>query len=155
MISVQQIEKIVADKFSGTPMYLVEAKVATANKIIVFFDNEETKITLKDCIDLSKYIESQLDRDKEDFELEVSSAGMDEPFKNPKQYVKNLERQVSVITKSGMKFTGTLSSFSPEKIIIETKTTEKVEGKKGRQTIIKKNEINFNEIKETKLVLNF
>lgn len=155
MISVQQIEKIVTEKFSGTPIYIVEVKVSAGNKIVVFFDNEIGKITLQDCVDLSRYVESKLNRDEEDFELEVSSPGMDEPFRNFKQYLKNSGREVSVITKSGMKYIGMLSEVSPEKINIETKTTEKVEGKKGRQTIINKREINFNEIKETKLVLNF
>lgn len=155
MISSQQIEKIVTERFSGTPMYLVETRVSAANKIVVFFDNEIGKITLQDCVDLSRYIESKLNRDEEDFELEVSSPGMDEPFRNFKQYVKNSGRQVSVVTKTGMKYIGMLSEVSPEKINIETKTTEKVEGKKGRQTIVKTNQINFNEIKETKLVLNF
>jgi ribosome maturation factor RimP len=155
MITKDYIKEFAEEKIAGSDMYIVDVKILPANKIVVFFDKEYGKVSIQDCVDLSRHIESKLNRDELDFEIEVSSPGMDEPFKSFKQYVKHYGKEVSVITKHGLKITGKLLDVTPEKISVETTTKEKIEGKKGKQTVIKNNSIPFEEIKETKLVINF
>jgi ribosome maturation factor RimP len=96
-----------------------------------------------------------LDREKEDFELNVMSPGLTEPFKILRQYQKNIDKQIDVVTKEGKKLTGKLISANEEGIELESKVKEKVEGKKGKQLIINNIKLTFNQIKETKIVISF
>ncbi len=100
---------------------------------------------------MSRYIESNLDRETEDFELSVMSAGMTEPFKITRQYIKNIGRQVDVVTKEGNKHTGKLISADNSGIILETKTKEK----KSKQIITNNINLEYSKIKETKRVISF
>ncbi|MCC6691480.1 MAG: ribosome assembly cofactor RimP [Bacteroidia bacterium] len=154
MITAQRITELVSEATAGTDLYLVHLKLTPDNKIIVYIDNS-TRITINDCANVSRYLEEKLDRNVEDFELTVSSPGLDEPFKHILQYPKRLGNQVAVITKEGQKVVGKLNSVNEHSINIEQKRTEKVEGKKGRQTVINNVNVLFEQIKETKLVLSF
>lgn len=154
MITVERISQVVNEVLHGTDIYLVQAKVTPDNKITVYID-KDTKINLEDCARISRAIETKMNRDVEDFELTVSSPGIDEPFKHTRQYVKRIGSQVAVVTKEGEKFIGLLESANNDGIVIQEKKTERVEGKKGKQTIINNINLNFNQIKETKLILSF
>ena len=96
MISTEQVEKLANEHLEGTPNYLVNVNVSRANKIIVIIDNDHGGIKVNDCVSLSKFIEDGLDREKEDFELEVSSAGIDFPLANLRQYKKNINRMLAL-----------------------------------------------------------
>ena len=104
---------------------------------------------------MSRHIEAGLDREKEDFELNVMSPGLSEPFKILRQYQKNIGKQVDVVSKEGKKLSGKLLKASDMGIELETKTKERVEGKKGKQLIINNINLTFNQIKETKIVISF
>ena len=80
MIQQQVIIDLVNKATQGTELFLVEAKVTPANKILVFLDSEKG-VTIDDCSKISRYIESNLNRDVEDFELNVSSFGLNQPLK--------------------------------------------------------------------------
>ena len=105
-------------------MYIILTSVKKGNKITVLIDNDKA-ITINDCVEMSKFLELKLDREAEDFELSVMSAGLTEPFKVARQYQKNIGRQVEVITKEGQKFVGKLLSVIEDCITIETVNKEK------------------------------
>ena len=154
MISESEIRKLVEERISGTNKFIVEIKIKPSNKIEVLIDSLE-RIAISDCIELSRHIESNLDREKEDFELVVSSSGIDQPFKVPAQYTKNIGKEVAVVTHDGNKITGKLVEESEGEITVETTKTERKEKGKGKQTIIEKLKLPLNQIKETKLILSF
>ena len=154
MVSEQNIHKLVEEFIKGTTIFLVQVKIKPVNKIEVFVD-EPNHISIETCRSLSKHIEAGLNRDEEDFELIVSSPGIDEPFKVPAQYQKYIGKQVSVLKTDGIKLIGSLANVANDAIEVETKTTERKQAGKGRQTIIENITITLHTIKETKLILPF
>lgn len=134
------------EKLAGTDSYLVEVKVNPRNQIKVFIDNQKG-IGISQCVEVSRHIEGNLDREVEDFELEVSSAGLDQPFKVIQQYKKYLGKKVKVLTKDGNKLTGTLLNADNEGFEIETEAKKKEEPKKVN--------FKYDDVKETKVVISF
>ena len=107
-----------------------------------------------DCVKLSRHIEGKIDREEEDFALQIASAGLSEPFKVFKQYKKNVGRKVDVKMKGGEKILGTILSAEEGKgIVLETKIREKI-GKK-KQVVVKQHELTFKQIDQTKIVISF
>jgi ribosome maturation factor RimP len=155
MIETQKIEKLVKDKLKDyNDMFLVEVKVNTGNKIQVHIDSLQG-ITIDQCVAVSRHIEGNLDRDAEDFELQVSSPGLSEPLRVREQYLKNIGRDVEVVLKDGSKLKGQLVEADQEKMVIEEIRMEKVEGKKKKQRIVKKYELNYDDVKSTTVVISF
>jgi ribosome maturation factor RimP len=108
----------------GTDKYLVNLKITPDNRIFVDIDGDNG-VNIDDCIALSRAIESNLNRDEEDFELNVSSAGADQPLKLQRQYVKNVGRELEVVTFDGERTEGTLENASDEGIVIRTAGSKK------------------------------
>jgi ribosome maturation factor RimP len=154
MISELNIKALTEQKISETALFLVDVKVKPANKIEVFVDGPN-HISVDECVSISKYIEAGLNRDKEDFELTVSSPGIDQPFKVIHQYKKYTGKEISALKKDGIKIIGKLIGVNENEIQIETKKTERSEKGKGKQTITQNIIIQLNQIKETKLILPF
>jgi len=113
MISEQLIKDLTLSHLEGTDRFAVSVAVKSDNRIRIFIDSD-THVLIEHCIELSKYIESQLNRESEDFELNVSSAGLDQPYKLPRQYMKNIGRQVSVLLKDNNKIEGSLIAADNE-----------------------------------------
>ncbi|MES2566340.1 MAG: ribosome assembly cofactor RimP [Bacteroidota bacterium] len=154
MIKKQTIIDLVEEHFKDTDKFLVDVKVLTGNKIEVYVDAPE-HILIADCVALSRHIEGSLDREKEDFELQVSSPGATESFKVLDQYKKYIESKVKVVTKEGTKHEGILKSANETEFVIEETRREKKTLGKGNQTVIKNITLTYNQIKETKSVLPF
>jgi ribosome maturation factor RimP len=154
MINEEQIKALAEQKIGGTALFLVDVKVKPLNKIEVFID-APNHVTVDECVSLSRHIEENLNRDVEDFELTVSSPGIDQPFRVLSQYQKYLGKEVGVLKKDGIKVIGKLNGASDTAVEIETKRTERKEKGKGRHTIIENITIDLNQIKETKLILPF
>jgi len=151
MIKEEYIKELVEKHLEGTDQFPVSVKVKPGNKIMVYID-ADSSIAISNCIQLSRYIESMLDRDKEDFELEVSSAGLDFPLTLKRQYIKNKGREVQLLLKNGMKETGILTEITDNGVEITKTSIEKINKKKE---ILKKTfSFTFDEIKETKIVVN-
>lgn len=155
MISKELIFNIVQDYFKGTDFFVVEISIGANDKISVFFEKMDGLVTIEDCVKLSKHIESGLNRDEHDFELEVSSAGMDEPFKVPAQYQKHQGKEVKVITQDGKRHDGILKEVSADYIVLESSEKVREEGKKRKITVINEDKINFDQIKQTKRIIKF
>jgi ribosome maturation factor RimP len=106
-------------------------------------------------MEVNRHIESELDREIEDYELEVSSAGLNEPFKVLKQYLKNVGNEVEVLTKTGKKITGVLVEVHDNIFVLEIEKTEKPEGSKRKVTVIENLTFAYEEIKTTKYIIRF
>jgi len=141
-------EKLKKDQF------IVEVTVSQANQISVLLDSD-TGITIDDCIKISRNIEGNLDREAEDFELQVSSAGLGQPFKVQRQYTKNLGNEVEVVLTSGLKQTGVLKNANESGFDLEVSKNEKVEGQKKKQLVTHTQRISFDELKTVKNIIKF
>ncbi|NJK94200.1 MAG: ribosome assembly cofactor RimP, partial [Bacteroidales bacterium] len=128
--------------------------VKPSNKIIVEIDSFKG-VSIDECAKVSSVLESRLDRNIEDFELEVSSPGLGQPFKVLQQYQKNIGKQVSVLLKSGTKYTGKLLEAEQAGIKFEFQEKTRIEGKKKPEMVTIIKELNYNEIKLTKVIINF
>lgn len=147
--------KDVTDKFlQGTPMFLVDVTVRPGNIIVVEIDSDDS-IGIDDCIALSRDIESKLDRDAEDFELEVGSAGVTSPFKIPRQYKKNEGNEVEVLTKAGQKLSGVLKTSDNNGFVITITKMVKPEGAKKKVALEEDLSFAYDEVKYTKYLIRF
>lgn len=154
MIQAQHLRQLIEAHLEGSGNYLVDVTVSSANKITVLIENDKN-VSIDDCVQLSRWLEKQLDRDAEDFSLEVSSPGIDQPFRVMRQYAKNIGREVDVVLKDGKKLSGKLLSADDNTIALEQQSKEKVEGQKGKQLVTRTTEIPFENIKETRIVIKF
>lgn len=154
MIAINKVEELINEAIEGTSIFLISCEVKPGNVIKVLIDNE-SDTSIEDCMKVSRGIEHNLDRESEDFELSVSSPGLTEPFAVRKQYHKNLGRRVTVKTLEGQKFEGKLEEVVETGIKLTDKVKERIEGRKSKQWVDKVYELNFEEIKETKVVISF
>ncbi|MGZ3883112.1 MAG: ribosome assembly cofactor RimP [Bacteroidia bacterium] len=155
MITKEQVKALVLEKIQGSSLFLVDIKVSASNKIEVFVDGDNG-LAIKDCVELSRFIEKSLDRETEDFSLEVSSPGATAPLKMARQYVKHIGRDLEIVMNDGMELTGKLVNVNgTEEISIETTRREPKAIGKGKITVTETHTLNLNTIKESKIKLKF
>ena len=147
MIEKQKIQELVEGFMKGTGLFLVSVKVSNANRIIVLADKNEG-ITIDECAAIHRHVENGLDRDNEDFELQVSSPGLDMPFGVIEQYFKNEGKKVEVVDIDGSKFVGRLKNVTEGGFELETEIKTK-----GRTIELKDISFNFEQIKSTRVIL--
>lgn len=147
MIDKQNISEIIQRKIAGTTLFLVEIKIDSGNNISVFLDDEDGGVTIETCIEISRYLEDNLDREVEDFSLEVSSAGIGQPFRVKKQYKKNIGKPLAVLLKNGLKIEGELRAVGEEGFEISYKVKEKLENEKRPKLVEKIEKISFEDTK--------
>lgn len=152
MISEQSIRNILEQQPEFAEYFFVSIKVSGDNHIEILADTDKG-ITIDQCGEISSKLEEILDRDKEDFELEVSSPGLTEPFRVPRQYAKNIGNDVEIVLIDGQKLEGTLIVADSDGVTIKQTVTEKVNGKRKKSVI--DNTIRFDNIKTTKLKIKF
>lgn len=141
MIKKEKIVGLVEQKIEGTDIFIVGISVGGDNKIFVRLD-KISGISMEECQSISKFIESNLDREVEDFDLEVSSPGVGENLKVLQQYQKCIGRNVSVTTKEGIKRNGILLNIHDNEIEVEAE--EKVKSEKSKKKILQKSTYKFN-----------
>jgi ribosome maturation factor RimP len=150
----QQVETLLNDALEEDGnLFLIDFSISTDNKINVILDGDNG-VTVKDCIKISRAIEHNLDREEQDFSLEVASAGAASPMVLPRQYKKNVGRKLKVRTEDET-FEGNLTKATDKIIVLEWKAREPKPIGKGKRTVQKKKEIDFSEIKEAKVILKF
>lgn len=150
MLTVEKITEIAEKKLAESNNFIVDIVIKPGNKIIVLLDNDNG-ISIADCVAMSRHIESNLDREVVDFELNVMSPGLSEPFKIIRQYYKNIGKQIDVITKENKKITGKLITVNEAGVILESKSSKK----KTKESLSINTNLTFNQIKETKVVILF
>src|SRR5690554_959595 len=151
----EKVKQLLQDALDENPsLFLIDLKIDSSNKIQVILDGDNG-VSLNDCIAVSRAIEHNLDREEEDFALEVMSAGASEPLVLPRQFQKNVGRTLTVKTKSGEKLEGELTQASGNTIKLEWKTREPKPVGKGKVTINKEAMISLEDIAKAKVKINF
>ncbi|MBO4822050.1 MAG: ribosome assembly cofactor RimP [Prevotella sp.] len=148
------IKNLAEEWLEGKDYFLVDIEVSPDNKIVVEIDHADG-VWIEDCVELSKYIEDHLDRDKEDFELEVGSAGLGQPFKVPQQYINFIGKEVEVLNADGKKLKGTLKTVDGNLFTVTTQEKVKVEGKKRPVLTPVDHQFEMDKVKYTKYIISF
>ena len=154
MIDKSIVKKLVDEWLEGKEYFLCDLSISADARIVVEIDHEEG-VWIEDCVELSKFIEAGLDREQEDFELEVGSAGIGQPFKVLRQYEIHLGEQVEVLTREGKKLFGELSNVTSEEFTITT--TQKVKKEGQKRPVMEEVDYTFKyaDVKYTKYVIDF
>lgn len=154
MINREKILELAKPVLDEKRFFIVSFSISNTNKISMHLDSMDG-VKIGDCVEVSRAIEHGLNRDEEDFELEVSSAGLDAPFTVREQYEKNLGRTVSVYHSDGTKKEGKLMEVNETDFIVEYRRRERMEGKKKKQLVVENRKYNYNEVSKIKLVISF
>ena len=161
MINKQFVQNIIEEELSSLNVFLIDLQISSSNSIKILLDSKKG-VKISDCVKISRSIEHQLDREKEDFELQVSSYGLYSPFKTSLHYNKNIGKEVEVYLNEGKNFKGILkkvetieNSETIDFVEISQKKKRKVEGKKKKTEIEEIVVVKINEIKKIKLVPKF
>ena len=133
MIDKSKIAQLVNEKLTDD-QFLVDVTVSSSDVIHVMVDSD-TAISINQIVEISRHIENNLDREVEDFELSVFSAGLSEPLRLVRQYKKNMNKELDVVLNSGQKLTGVLKKADDQGIDLEVTTKEKTEGSKKKELV--------------------
>ncbi len=153
MLKEKVVQLLEQELSARSSLFLIDMKVTPDHAVRIVIDGDEG-VRLKDCVEISRAIEHELDREEYDFSLEVTSAGATAPIVNPRQYIKNIGRKLAVRT-SDSQFEGDLAEADENRIILKWKTREPKPVGKGKTTVLKTREIPISEIEEAKVKLNF
>lgn len=155
MTDKKVVNSIVEEWLRDKEYFLVDVSVDTDNRIVVEIDQAQG-VWIDDCVSLSRFIESRLNRDEEDYELEVGSAGIGQPFKVLQQYLIHIGSDVEVMPKEGgRKLVGVLKDANEQKFTITVKKKTRPEGVKRPQMVDEDIDFRYDEIKYTKYLISF
>lgn len=154
MIDKNNVRSLVDEWLDGKDYFFVDVDVDNQNKITVEIDHKDG-VWIDDCCELSKFIESNLDREVEDYELEVGSAGIGQPFKVLQQYINNIGNDVELLTIGGKKMTGILKSADEVGFVVSVEEKQKIEGKKRPVLVEIDRPFKFDEVKWVKCIIDF
>ena len=152
MIDKNVVSGIVNEWLEDKEYFLVDVSVSPDDKIVVEIDHAEG-VWIDDCVELSRFIESKLDREEEDYELEVGSAGIGQPFKVLQQYLIHIGKEVEVLTKDGKKLEGVLKDANEENMTLTIQKKVKLEGAKRPKLVEEDITYTYSEIKYTKYLI--
>jgi ribosome maturation factor RimP len=153
MITKEEIEALVMEKIAGTGIFLVDVNIHPGNSIIVHIDKADG-MGIEECVEISRFINANLDREIEDYELEVSSPGLGSAFKVKEQYLKNIGRDVEVIMKDGIKYQGKLLNYTEKEFELKIMVRDKL-NKKSRKLVDEKIVIENKNLKSIKSIISF
>lgn len=154
MKTTEEITTLVTSLLEDSSLFLVNATVSGENKIEVLIDSP-TGVNITTCMEISRQLEEKLDRETEDFELTVASAGIGYPFLVEGQYKKNIGNAVEIRLKDNAILSGILKAFNGDHIIVETEERKTIEGKKKKETIVTEKNILLADIKQIKDIVTF
>ena len=154
MIEKKTVCQIVDEWLAGKDYFLVEVTISPDDKILVEIDHKEG-VWIEDCVELRRYIESKLNREDEDYELEVGSAGIGQPFKVLQQYINHIGKEVEVLAKDGRKLSGVLKEADEQHFVVTIQKKVKEEGAKRPKLVDEDLTFTYEEIKYTKYLISF
>ena len=154
MIDRIKVKGIVDEWLDDKDYFLVDINISPDDKIVVEIDHADG-VWIEDCVDLSRFIEARLNRDVEDYELEVGSAGIGQPFKIPRQYQIHVGDEVEVMTGEGKKLTGILKEAADDNFTVTIKEKVKPEGAKRPVMMDRDVTFGYDEVKYTKYLISF
>ena len=154
MILQSTIKELINDKLEVDGYFLVDIEIQPSNNVIVFIDSEKG-VSIDYCAEIARLIENSIDREVEDYSLEVSSSGIGQPFKVLRQYKKNLGKEVEVLTDKKVKIKGILTDASEESFQIKEEKRVKVAGAKKKELQTELHKFGYEEIKYVKELIRF
>ena len=154
MIEKQNVKNLVDSWLKGKDYFLTDLTISEDDRIVVEIDHKDG-VWIDDCVDLSRFIEAHLDREVEDFELEVGSAGIGKPFKVKQQYINNIGNEVEILLKDGKKLKGVMKDVTDDSFIVTTQKKVKPEGAKRPQLVDENVTLAYGDAKEVKAVIRF
>ncbi|MBR3513152.1 MAG: ribosome assembly cofactor RimP [Bacteroidaceae bacterium] len=154
MIEKDKVKALVEQWLEGKEYFLTDLTVTPDDCITVEIDHADG-VWIDDCVQLSRFIEEHLSRDEEDYELEVGSAGLGQPFKVLRQWQNHLGKTVEVLTADGRKLKGTLTEATDEQITLDIPTKVQVEGKKRPVLQDVPNTLPMAEVKQGRYLIDF
>ncbi len=154
MIDTKKIEEIAARHLEGSDLFVVSCTVSPANEVELLIDSD-TSVAIDACVALSRAVEAEFDREVEDFELMVASAGIGSELKTLRQYRKLVGKSVEVLLKSGVKVLALLDEVTEQGVTLSYEEKQAVEGKKRKELVKVTRSYSFDEIKYTKEWLDF
>lgn len=154
MIDKNVVKKLVDEWLEDKEYFLVGIEISQNDKIVVEIDHADG-VWIEDCVELSKFIEDHLSRDEEDYELEVGSAGLGQPFKVAQQYINFIGKEVEVLDAGGKKYQGVLKSVDGDSFVVTINEKVMVEGKKRPQKMDVDHTFDMNNVKYTKYLISF
>lgn len=154
MIDRNVVSGIVNEWLEDKDYFLVDLSVSPDDKIVVEIDHAEG-VWIDDCVELSRFIESRMDREEEDYELEVGSAGIGQPFKVVQQYLNHIGKEVEVLTREGRKLEGVLKEADEQGFTLTVKRKVKLEGVKRPKMVEEDITYTYSDIKYTKYLICF
>ena len=150
----QALQDFIVGQLAETDMFLVNLTIGKDNKIVVEIDSDSS-VDIDECVNLTRAVEGEFDRDKEDYELEIGSAGLTSPLVMPRQYRKYIGENVEVLTADGKKMKGELRSADEEGFVIAVSKKVKPEGAKRPVMVEEEITFKYEEIKYTKYIIEF
>lgn len=154
MINKDTVRSIVEEWLDGKEYFLVDIEISPDDRIVVEIDHADG-VWIEDCVELSRFIEDHLSRDEEDYELEVGSAGLGQPFKVAQQYHCFVGKDVEVLDADGKKYKGVLKAVEGNDFTVTVQEKQKVEGKKRPQLADTDHTFQMDKVKYTKYLINF
>lgn len=154
MISKDTVRSIVEEWLDGKEYFLVDIEISPDDRIVVEIDHADG-VWIEDCVELSRFIEDHLSRDEEDYELEVGSAGLGQPFKVAQQYHCFVGKDVEVLDADGKKYKGVLKAVEGNDFTVTVQEKQKMEGKKRPQLVETDYTFQMDKVKYTKYLINF
>ena len=148
------MKALVEEWLSGKDYFLTDLTISADDRIVVEIDHKDG-VWIEDCVELSRFIESGLDREREDFELEVGSAGIGQPFKVLRQYQIHQGDRVEVLKADGKKLVGVLGEADEEGFTLTVTEKVRLEGKKRPELVDRDYRLTFSEVKHTKYLIDF
>ncbi len=135
-------------------LFLIDLKISAGDDITVILDGDNG-VSLQDCLDASRAIEFNMDREEHDFSLQVMSAGLSEPLATPRQFAKNIGREIEVLQNDSTKIEGELAKVDEEKITLILRYRKPKDIGKGKVDVEEEKEIPYSEIKKALVTIKF
>ena len=154
-MKISEIIDAISSEIVARGLYLVEVTVSKDNDVEVTIESEEGKVELEDCVAISRFFETQFDRETEDYSLTVTSAGLDQPFKVFKQFEKAVGKKVEVQLKGGKKKVAVLEAADQESITLKYSQKEAVEGKKKKEIVEHVDRFTMDQVNSVKPFIEF
>ena len=154
-MNVSEIIDAIGNEIVARGYFIVDVFVSKDNDVTLTVESEDGVMELEDCVSLSRYFETCFDREVEDYSLTVSSAGLDQPFKVAKQFLKAVGSKVEVSFKGGRKLVAELAAYDEEGITLKYSVKEAVEGKKKKEIVEHEDRFTMDQINSVRPYLEF
>ena len=154
MITTEKVKQLVEEWLKKGDYFLVDVQMADDDRIVIEIDHADG-VWIEDCAELSRFLQDSLGDEIGDYELEVGSAGLGQPFKVAQQYMSHVGDEIEVVDAQGKKITGTLKGVEGRHFVVTTIERQVPEGKKRPVKVEVDREFSMDTVKSTKYLIRF